>query len=1091
LLDKFVGITGAFLERKKWSFMKRNIYFQVKHAFPSDLLPPRTVLLFVFDISNEKSFQEAVQLQKTSTSAKGVLASALIGNKLDFEFWRAVSVSQGMKAAADAGIPYVEVSAHTGKHIEVLTDAILGHVFYNVAIGSMRRGDLTDARILTPLCTALDDALAPPEERKHRRRRRELRRACTRSLIDLSATHISASSESENAQHLLLDNDALTWHSNGEIGAHWIQIEIPERVIFVKLEIFTKDFGNYSPKTVRILCDGVVVKESMELSKRAEWATLLTAAEAERAGVSHCGTVRVHVKECHDGGCNTRMAAVRVTGVTDEALSSAQSEAEKRALRDAEGKGYAQELVVSGCSGRFAGRVNGSYRLTGQRCGDAPRYQNRIDGEILMEYCSDRWQFQRSDRRGTLTNSFAFLLCPPGVFPEKANGIWQVLIPFQAQQNIVVHNFTDRESSVSLNVRLPTPDVKTALQVDSAPNKKISEEITEAALALAETHGYARTLFVSGASGLYAHIVNGVYELKNEKSGGMLRYQNSLDENTWLEHCSDRWQIQSALRSGVSSGSYAFVLKGLTLFPESTTEPWMVLQSANLERYDAVPLVTVSSSPPLIAEPHVDPVALIVDPPPAPTPLRLKSDSLTVSSNADRKSNLLTDKSHDSCWESDGSQGTHWIQISLPGGTSFSELQIFTKDFGNYSPKTVRISCDGVVVKESMELSKRAEWVTLLTAAEAERAGVSHCGTVRVHVKECHDGGCNTRMAAVRVTGGTSAPSSSIKTPVPTSAEISNKLNKYLKMHKCDVPDGAVRLAMRQDGYDSADIEDFFLRIAAAAPPAPPLNKRDEILVKILKIVCGVNRMRFKNGPIRMSQIHEEYGSIFPLSKPLKVELAELEISNVCDWLTLIIDEWDEISGDDSGKLSVKTRLLLHGHSFRELQYLDRDRPLELGAISTGIPRELLVTGATGKFAAVVNGTYDLAFPSSVSSTAAEYRRQRTPADAVDAVDTWFECCNGRWQIQPTAQRGSTTAAFACASVTTKRSPDTLPPGSWLADALTPDPTMIVQTTDGILQQSLRLNATRVSRTFTGKYLFTKKQEDKSFQGIFEVIVVV
>jgi hypothetical protein len=253
------------------------------------------------------------------------------------------------------------------------------------------------------------------------------------------------------------------------------------------------------------------------------------------------------------------------------------------------------------------------------------------------------------------------------------------------------------------------------------------------------------------------------------------------------------------------------------------------------------------------------------------------SDSnITVSSNADRKSNLLTDESYDSCWESDGSQGTHWIQISLPGGTSFSELQIFTKDFGNYSPKTVRISCqrkrachffnsprgcnkgdkceflhfkcsipvpeidsrggggrgapgigsaDVVVVKESMELSKRAEWVTLLTAAEAERAGVSHCGTVRVHVKECHDGGCNTRMAAVRVTGGTSAPSSSIKTPVPTSAEISNredKLNKYLKMHKCDVPDGAVRLAMRQDGYDSADIEDFFLRIAAAAPPAPP-----------------------------------------------------------------------------------------------------------------------------------------------------------------------------------------------------------------------------------------------------------------------------
>ena len=80
----------------------------------------------VYDICQTDSFTYAVsKLKKPSLKEKYVL----VGNKCDLEYWRRVSLGEGVAASQPTGTSFMEVSTHTGLHIDFLIDHILESVF--------------------------------------------------------------------------------------------------------------------------------------------------------------------------------------------------------------------------------------------------------------------------------------------------------------------------------------------------------------------------------------------------------------------------------------------------------------------------------------------------------------------------------------------------------------------------------------------------------------------------------------------------------------------------------------------------------------------------------------------------------------------------------------------------------------------------------------------------------------------------------------------------------------------------------------------------------------------------------------------------
>ena len=82
-----------------------------------------TVITFaIFDICNEKSLTAVVQ---KCFNYVEVGNEYLIGNKMDLEYWRVVSVADGLKASNPFGSQYFEVSTLTGQHLDHLMDLVL------------------------------------------------------------------------------------------------------------------------------------------------------------------------------------------------------------------------------------------------------------------------------------------------------------------------------------------------------------------------------------------------------------------------------------------------------------------------------------------------------------------------------------------------------------------------------------------------------------------------------------------------------------------------------------------------------------------------------------------------------------------------------------------------------------------------------------------------------------------------------------------------------------------------------------------------------------------------------------------------------
>eukprot|EP00937_MAST-01D_sp_MAST-1D-sp2_P000642 g642.t1 len=151
-------------------------------------------------------------------------------------------------------------------------------------------------------------------------------------------------------------NQGQHWQSNGSTASdsspHFVECIIPDKRTFGKLEIFRKDHGSYSPATLRLKAGGTdqpgglkAVKTIQDFPKEpAGWTTVLEADDIE--GEDGIKMVRVEVTRNHDGGCDTKICALRVTEPPVE-IEEANGPADKDGLCTVGSAALEEGLAVS------------------------------------------------------------------------------------------------------------------------------------------------------------------------------------------------------------------------------------------------------------------------------------------------------------------------------------------------------------------------------------------------------------------------------------------------------------------------------------------------------------------------------------------------------------------------------------------------------------------------------------------------------------------------------------------------------------------------------------------------------------------------
>ncbi len=77
-------------------------------------------VLIVYDITNERSFQNIKKWYQEVKKHLEDIPMILVGNKLDLEELRSVSLKDGENMAKEIGIPFFETSAKTGENVEFI-----------------------------------------------------------------------------------------------------------------------------------------------------------------------------------------------------------------------------------------------------------------------------------------------------------------------------------------------------------------------------------------------------------------------------------------------------------------------------------------------------------------------------------------------------------------------------------------------------------------------------------------------------------------------------------------------------------------------------------------------------------------------------------------------------------------------------------------------------------------------------------------------------------------------------------------------------------------------------------------------------------
>jgi len=189
---------------------------------------------------------------------------------------------------------------------------------------------------------------------------------------------------------------------------------------------------------------------------------------------------------------------------------------------------------ISGATGDKADRVNGLFEVTDKISGGMPVYKKHGANNWLLEYHISNllWILRSTTINGQAESACtAKVACAIGLLPDKApRGAWQVLVngAHAAQASVVVTIARNEEVAAAV-----------------AALKAAGDAAHEAAT-------YA--VRISGATGVNAWRVNGVYKVTNEDSGDMPVYKKR-EADQWLEYhvSTNKWFSRSSANKGQAS----------------------------------------------------------------------------------------------------------------------------------------------------------------------------------------------------------------------------------------------------------------------------------------------------------------------------------------------------------------------------------------------------------------------------------------------------------------------------------------------------------------------------------------------------------
>ncbi|KAL4235652.1 E3 ubiquitin-protein ligase HTD3 [Mactra antiquata] len=130
-------------------------------------------------------------------------------------------------------------------------------------------------------------------------------------------------------------------------------------------------------------------------------------------------------------------------------------------------------------------------------------------------------------------------------------------------------------------------------------------------------------------------------------------------------------------------------------------------------------------------------------------------DSIDVSTYTDENGPLcLTDGDPSSFWESDGSQGQHWIQLKMRKGTVVKKLQLgLDSNDDNYLPSKILVmggDADNLKTLNtvSIDWETQSPGYTNMTILENMN---DHFPVITIKIKDCKSGGIDTRIRDVKI----------------------------------------------------------------------------------------------------------------------------------------------------------------------------------------------------------------------------------------------------------------------------------------------------------------------------------------------------
>jgi hypothetical protein len=211
-----------------------------------------------------------------------------------------------------------------------------------------------------------------------------------------------------------------------------------------------------------------------------------------------------------------------------------------RAIADENARAAA--VFIVGATGPYAEVVNGFFEPKREENGLDGRviYMKRGDDSVRIEHCEGDWEvaFVGRNCQGRELLAFVSGLC---ALESCVSRVWRVL---------------DEEDGYAVQ-----------------PSVKMLISAAAVARAIADENARAAAVFIVGATGPYAEVVNGFFEPKREENGldGRVIYMKRGDDGVRIEHFQGNWQVAFVGRNCRA------LVSGLCALESCVSRVWRVL----------------------------------------------------------------------------------------------------------------------------------------------------------------------------------------------------------------------------------------------------------------------------------------------------------------------------------------------------------------------------------------------------------------------------------------------------------------------------------------------------------------------------------